>query len=255
MRTTFKCLGIVSLLFAYLFIAAVIQFFPVGARIKRWLAIHTVSIFSRSFLVVLGIRVRVKHRERLQRTGKGRLIISNHVSYIDVLILSSLVPSAFITSVELKNTPLLGTLAKFGGCIFVERRKAAKLKQEIDFIASVLRQNLSVVLFPEGTTSNGDRVMQFKNSLFDAAIAAQAPIVPVCLRYTNINNDRLTPQNRDSIFYYGGTTFFQHAPRLLAQKTVDVVVTPLKLLNIRTHPSRKDLAAATHSVISTAYSG
>jgi 1-acyl-sn-glycerol-3-phosphate acyltransferase len=253
MKITLKSSGIFFLLTSFFFTAAVANLLPVTARIKRRLAIHIVSVFSRFFLVVLGVRIHVKHRERFQSGGKGQLIISNHLTYVDILILSSLAPSAFITSVELKNTPLLGTLAKFGGSIFVERRRAAGLKQEINSVASALKQGFSVVLFPEGTTSNGDRVMQFKNSLFDAAIAAQTTLVPVCLRYIKINDEPLSPDNRDDIFYYGSSTFFQHAPRLLAQKSVDVEVRPLNVIPIRTHHSRKDLAAITHCAISEAY--
>jgi len=255
MRALLKWLGIIPLLLSYLFISAVIHLLPVNRRTKRGYAIRTTSFFSRLMLVLLGVRIHVKHPERLHKRSGVCLIIANHLSYIDVLIVSSLVPSAFITSVELKNTALLGTMARFGGSIFVERRKARDLKKEIESIAFVLDQSFPVALFPEGTTSNGDRVMQFKNSLFDSAVVARADIIPVCLRYTRVNNESLTEQNRDAVFYYGGVAFSKHLPRLLALKSVDVEVIPLRTIKVRAHHSRKDLATMTHNAISTAYHG
>lgn len=253
MRVLLKLTGILLVLLPYLFISAAISILPVNAKRKRCYAMHTSSCFARPILAVLGTRIHLKHPERLKKNSC--LIISNHLSYIDIFVLSSLIPSVFVTSIELKNTGLLGTIAKCAGSIFVERRKATDLKREIDDIAFALGQGFPVVLFPEGTTSNGDRVMQFKKSLFASAVAAQAEVLPVCLRYTRINNARLTPENRDAVFYYGGVTFSAHVPRLLSLKSVDVEVIPLKPIKALSSHSRKDLAAMTHEAISAAYHG
>jgi lyso-ornithine lipid O-acyltransferase len=253
MRILLKYLGVFFLVLSHLVITAAMCLVPVNARIKRNFAIRTTSLVAHLLLIVLGIRVHAKHRERFHEKHNGRLIISNHVSYVDVLVLASLVPAVFITSVELKNTPVLGILANFGGSLFVERRKATGLKKEIGLIASVLAQGFTVVLFPESTTSNGDQVMQFKNSLFDSAIVSQTDLLPVCLRYTKINCEQLKQHNRDTVFYYGGVTFGQHAPRLLSLKSVDVEVRPLKTITVHAHDTRKNLAAAAHKEISDAY--
>ncbi len=205
--------------------------------------------------MLLGVRVRVKHRERLHHAGSVRLIVSNHLSYIDVLVVSSLVPSVFITSVELKNTALLGILARLSGSIFVERRRPSGLKREIEDIVSVLRQGMPVALFPEGTTSNGDRVQPFKNSLFASAVIAQADILPICLRYTGVNGEALTPHNRDKVFYYGGITFLKHFPGVLKLRSIDVECIPLRTIRAQAHHSRKGLAAEIYGVLSAAYHG
>jgi 1-acyl-sn-glycerol-3-phosphate acyltransferase len=254
-RITTKWLGLAPLLLCYLFIAGIASLFPINNKLKRRVAIRITSFHTRLVLLLFGIRIHVKHPERLHAEGGNRLIIANHLSYVDVLVISSLLPSVFITSVELKHTPLLGMVARSAGSIFVERRKATGLKREIESIACVLGQGFPVILFPEGTTSNGDRVMQFKYPLFDAAVAARADIVPLCLRYTRVNNERLTHRNRDAIFYYGGVTFSQHFPRLLALKSIEVEILPLKSIKVRADHSRKDLAALTHEAISDAYHG
>ncbi len=253
MRALLKWLGIAPLLLLFIFISGIIFLLPALPKTKRAIAVRISSYFARIFLFLLGVRVHVKHREHLRKTGAVHLIVSNHLSYVDVLVVSSLIPSVFITSVELKNTALLGTLARLSGCIFVERRKASGLKQEIGLITRVLGQGLPVVLFPEGTTSNGDLVQPFKHSLFDSAIIAHAGISPVCLRYTRVNSERLTAHNRDAVFYYGGTTFFKHFPKLLALKSIDVEIISLKTIKVQAHQTRKNLSALTHNAISAAY--
>jgi 1-acyl-sn-glycerol-3-phosphate acyltransferase len=253
MRRLLKGLGLVPLLLLYLMIAGIICLLPADQTTKRAAAIRTTSGFAHLVLGLFGVRVRVKHRDRLRKTGDARLIVSNHLSYIDVLVISSLFPSVFITSVELKNTALLGTLARLNASLFVERRKPSGLKREIEDIVLVLGQGISVALFPEGTTSNGDHVQPFKNSLFDAAVLARAEILPICLCYNRLNNERLTSDNRDLVFYYGGATFLAHFRRFLSLRSIDVEVVPLK--GIKAHPrqSRKELAADAHTAITRAY--
>jgi 1-acyl-sn-glycerol-3-phosphate acyltransferase len=255
MRILLKGLGILPLFLAYIVLSGAIRLLPLSPKTKRVAAIRMVSGFARIILKLFGVRVHVKHRDRLHKTGSGRLIVSNHLSYIDILVISTLVPSVFITSVELKNTALLGTLARLSGSIFVERRKPSGLKREIEDIAFALGQGLPVVLFPEGTTSNGERVQLFKNSLFDSAVIAQADIEPVCLRYLRANNERITPQNRDNVFYHGGVSFGKHLLRFLSLASVDVEVVPLTAINVSPGRSRKELAAETHEVISESYHG
>jgi 1-acyl-sn-glycerol-3-phosphate acyltransferase len=255
LRATLKLLGALPLLISYLVISAALTVLTPSRRKKRLLLVRNTSLFARVTLKLLGIRVHVKHPELLHKSSGGHLVIANHLSYVDVLVMSSLMPAVFITSVEMKHTLLLGTLAKFGGSMFVERRKASGLKKEIESIAHVLGQGFSVVLFPEGTTSNGERVQPFKNSLFDSAIKAKSDILPFCLRYTKVNNRHITIDSRDSVFYYGGMTFFGHLPRLLALRSVDLEVRPLETISVHAHASRKELAAEAHNVINTTYHG
>ena len=255
MSALFKGLGTALLVLFYVFLSGAIRLLPLRRKTKRAVLLGTVSFFARIVLFLLNVVIRVKHQERLHTTGHARLVVSNHLSYIDVLVLASLVPSSFITSVELKHMLLLGMLARLGGSIFVERRTPSGLKREIGEIASLLGQGVTVVLFPEGTTSNGDRVQPFKNSLFDAAVASRADILPICFRYTRVNNEPLSRENRDAVFYYGGVSFFKHAPSLLALRSIEVEISVLKTIKIHDHHTRKDLAALAHSEISDAYEG
>ncbi len=250
-----KLLGILPLLTTYCLVSGTISILPTGLRLRRLLLIKNCSFFSRIVLVLLGIHLHVRHHERIKSKTTGLLIVSNHVSYVDVLIISSLTPSIFITSVELGRTLFLGLLARLGGSLFVERRKVSGLKKEIASIVGALEDGLPVSLFPEGTTSNGERVQPFKKSLFDAAVSAGTDILPICIRYTKVNRQQITSTSRDSVFYYGETTFFQHLPRLLALRSIDVEVLPLKTISIHKHSTRKGLADQAHEEISRAYQG
>ncbi len=254
MRTLLKALATPLLVMFYISVSCATALFPAPTRIRRSVRIRITSFFAGLALALYGIRVHVRHRERLH-ARHAHLIVANHLSYTDILVIASLRPAVFVTSVELKQTPLLGMLAEMGGSLYVERRKRSGLKQEIAEIAAVLGRGHSVVLFAEGTTSNGDRVLPFKYSLFDAAMASRIDILPLCLRYTAVNGEPLTHHNRDRIFYYGGAAFSRHFPRFLTLASIDVEVLPLTTISVHAHADRKELAAQAYSAISSAYHG
>jgi len=255
MRILLKAITLFLLLILYALAALVIIALPATRAHRLARLTGNVRFFARLGLRMLGVRV---HTRRVKRKGirtrrTNYLIISNHVSYVDVLVIASLMPSVFITSVELKQTFPLGFFAWLGGCLFVERRSRAGLKREIGDIATVLVQGTSVALFPEGTTSSGDTVQPFKNSLITAAITTGTSLLPVCIRYRAANERLVDTANRDSLYYYGRTTFFQHLPRFLALRSVDVECVILKPIAAHQHLSRKDLAARAHQAITAAY--
>lgn len=255
-----KFLKIFSLALPLLLFSAaslVLLALPLGkARTHALLAKNT-SLFSRWVLRILGVQV-IGRRVRwkgIRRKKKNYFVLSNHVSYVDILVLASRMPSVFITSIELKNTFPLGLLARFGGSIFVERRSPAKLKSEIRTIAEALGRGVSVVLFPEGTTSDGETVRPFKSALLTAAMETGADILPVCLRYTRVDDRPLDDKNRDQVFYYGGITFSEHAPRLLSLRSIRVEHFMQRPVATHQYRTRKELAVRAHQLISAAYHG
>lgn len=257
MRTVLKALTVFLLLSLYALIALFLMALPAGSARRRIRLAENASFFAHLGLRALGIRVRVRRRKRkgLRPRRMNYLILANHLSYTDILVVASLMPSVFITSVELKRTFPLGLFAWLGGSLFVERRNPAGLKREIAEIAQVLAAGTSVALFPEGTTSNGETVRPFKNSLITAGIRTGVSLLPVSIRYMKVNGRALDQGNRDSVYYYGGTTFFEHLPRLLRLKTIEVECTVLHPILTHQHHSRKELAARAHGMISAVYHG
>jgi len=196
----------------------------------------------------------VRNHEKISGGGKNYLIVSNHLSYIDIFVISSMMPSIFIASVdEVEDKFPLGTIAKFGGSVFIERRSRASLSEEIEKIAELLRDGLNVVLFPEGTTSNGERVLSFKTPFLTPAIKSNIDILPICIKYSKIDGDPVNDKNRDLVFYYGDMTFFSHFFRVLSIRSIEIEVIGLENIKINPSLSRKEVANLAFDSINIAY--
>jgi 1-acyl-sn-glycerol-3-phosphate acyltransferase len=125
---------------------------------------HIVGIYSKVLTWILGIKI--SHNLNTIDRNKNYFIVSNHLSYIDILLISSVLPTSFVTSVEMKNTPFLGQIIQLAGCLFVERRNKKNIMNEIGDIENALNKGLNVTVFPEATSTNGEQVLKFKRSLF-----------------------------------------------------------------------------------------
>jgi lyso-ornithine lipid O-acyltransferase len=213
----------------------------------------TASWYMGLLLLAFGVRVDYRNIDNLTRNDKNFLIVSNHLSYIDVFIIFSLVPSVFVANSELNEEFLLGRLTAYAGGVFVERRNRTKLSKEIDLISDLLNEGFNVVLFPEGTTSNGNGVLPFKNPFITAAIRSNVDLVPVCVKYRRIDGEDINFTNRDDIYYYGDAKFFDHALRLLSHKTVDAEMFELEKIEVKPEHTRKELSNLAYNIISSAY--
>ncbi len=170
---------------------------------------------------LLGIKVVTFNQHHLRHC---QLNVANHLSYLDVIILGALRPMAFVTSVEIKNTPFLGHLARLAGSLFVERRSRDNLSQEQQEIEKALKAGISVTIFPEATTTNGEEIKMFKRPLFASAIKANVLVAPICLNYQKIDEEKIYQHNRDHLFWYGDMTFFAHFWGVLKLKKIEVKV-------------------------------
>lgn len=177
------------------------------------------------------------------------LVVCNHLGYLDILTMSSIRPSLYITSVEMKNTPFLGLLTEMGGCLYVERRSRANLENEIVGIREALEQGLSVVLYPEGTSTNGDTVLPFKKSLFLAALGTDRKVLPAVINYRSVNGQPLSIYNRDNVFWYGDMTFVVATLRLFLVDEVTVDIEFLNPIPMESVEDRRTVAEAAHAQI------
>lgn len=175
-----------------------------------------------------------------------KLIVANHLSYLDVLIMFAHFPSLFVTSVEIRETFLLGRICKLAGCFFVERRKALRdsetKSRELAEMTRQLNNGFNVFLFPEGTSSDGNTVLPFKSTFFQLAIDSKINVLPVALKYLGENSD-IPP-------WYGNMTFADHLMRLCCEKQI------MARLIIHEDISGEDrfyLSRATHSIIRESY--
>jgi 1-acyl-sn-glycerol-3-phosphate acyltransferase len=217
---------------------------------RRAFLVRWTHHLSPALLSLLGICYSTESPHDLSGVeGRNYLIVSNHLSYIDALILTAAMPTVFVTSVEVKNSPFLGLLARAAGCLFVERRSRASLSNDVDEISEVLQQGFNVVIFPEGTTSPGETVLPFKKSLFESAIRAKASVLPVCLNYRCVDGGPVYATKKDSLFYYGEMEFFPHLWSLLNLDEVWVEVNVLAEIPLTAESTRKELTSVCYSSI------
>ena len=132
---------------------------------------------------VLGLQIKV---EGSPTKTKKALFVANHISYFDIVAIGSIVPGRFLAKQELSTWPVFGILAKLTRTIFISRSSSSALKQ-LQLIAHLLFKSERLILFPEGTSSDGRKVLPFKPSLFEAPIQADAIVQPLTIRYEKIN--------------------------------------------------------------------
>jgi 1-acyl-sn-glycerol-3-phosphate acyltransferase len=135
--------------------------------------------------------------------GPG-LTVSNHLSYLDVLVYGAARPFLFVAKSEVRRWPLLGTLASLGGTIFIDRGHSLQVAQASHRMEEGLRDGVPVLLFAEGTSSDGSSVLPFRSPLFDPAIRAGASVTAAAIRY------RAFDTKEDEVTYWGEMVFFPH---------------------------------------------
>ena len=113
------------------------------------------------------------------------MLAANHVSWLDILAINAVQPARFVAKADVRRWPLLGWLIARGGSLFIERERKRDALRVVHQVAAALRAGDVVALFPEGTTSGGERLLPFHANLLQAALAVGAPIQPVALRYSD----------------------------------------------------------------------
>ena len=250
MKFTIKLFLTSAAILAYIAVSLPLHLFLTGdTRLKAGVNIN--SFFGWLLLRILNIRPVLFNREGLS-LEKNVMIVANHVSYTDVLIVASCIPTLFITSVEVKLSGLPGLISSLGGSLFVERRNRAELKNEIQSVADKLTRGFNVALFAEATSSDGSGVLPFRSAMVESVILAEKKILPLCIRYTAINGAPADRSNLDAVCYYGNMTFFPHLINLLKQKSVKVEVTVLPPIDTKSM-TRKEVSAVAFEVINQQY--
>lgn len=234
----------VSFLSSAALLATIARALPGSPSVRRQRGARFLQSHCRMLLKALNIRCVFENKSGVDiNEHAGCLFLPNHMSYLDTLILCAFMPSIFVTSREIEKTPVLGEITRAAGCIFIERRHRSHILRDIDQIATLLNQGTNVTLFPEGTTSPGDRLLDFKKSLLEAAIRSRCRVLPVTLEYRAVDGARYDSSNRDAIAWYGDMTFFPHLLRFAATRTVDVRLSVMPAVAFRQHGCRKQLAA------------
>ncbi|MFT7668964.1 MAG: 1-acyl-sn-glycerol-3-phosphate acyltransferase [Planctomycetota bacterium] len=150
------------------------------------------------------------------------IMVSNHLSYTDVLVLMSQTDARLLSKSEVASWPLLGRLAKIGGTLFINRKMRADIPRVLEEIKATLSLERGIVIFPEGTSSAGLEVMPFKTSLFQVAAAGDFEVVTAAIRYTTGAGD---PSAQWSVCWWGDMGFGAHLLGLMRLSRVNAQVT------------------------------
>ena len=173
--------------------------------------------WSRQMLRIMGVE-RVVHGE--PPAGGPLLVVSNHMSWLDILVLNAGKPARFVSKSDAKRWPLLGSLITGAGTLYIERGNRRDAMRMVHHMAERLRERDILAIFPEGTTSDGRTLLPFHANLFQAAISANAPILPVALRFI----DSRTGEPHDAPVFVGDTTLLASIWATLCADGVQVVV-------------------------------
>jgi 1-acyl-sn-glycerol-3-phosphate acyltransferase len=160
---------------------------------------------GRGILTSLGIDYRIEGRPPTYG-----LVVSNHLSYLDVLILSAAMPLAFVAKVEIGRWPYFGKAARAGGTIFLDRSSRASAASVADQMVERLKLPIPVLLFPEGTSTDGSEVLPFHPRLIDPATSTGTPITAAAVRYVIDGG----VEERE-LCWYGDTLFLTHLMKAL----------------------------------------
>lgn len=226
-------------------LALCLPMLPAAARTRatrRWF-----RLLLRSF----GIELRVPGEDDLGNhdlgvAGRGALVAANHVSWLDVVALNAVCPVRFLAKREIRSWPIVGRLAASGGTVFVDRERLTELPRTVDTLSEVLRGGGQITVFPEGTTWCGTVGGRWRPAAFQAAIDAEVPVVPVALRYGQLD---LGPST--AVAFVGEMTLVNTLCRTLALRglVIEVDVRPVLSSHGRTRRDLADAAAAAATAV------
>ena len=195
-----------------------------------WPILHRLPMrFHRAFLRLFGIRI----TERGRPPGEvPTLVLSNHVSWLDIPVIGSLHPLSFIAKSEVESWPGVGFLAKLQRTVFIDRQRRKSTAEVNDALAHRLVKGEVMVLFAEGTTGDGNRLLPFRSSLVGAAQAAlvhdsvtSVMLQPLAIAYTRRSGMPVTRRDRPFLAWYGDMELAPHLSEFLLGGAIDVEVT------------------------------
>jgi 1-acyl-sn-glycerol-3-phosphate acyltransferase len=196
-------------------------------------------LYHRAVIKWLDIRLNITGEPVLD---KACLIACNHVSWIDITVLSALAPLSFIAKKEVNSWPGFGTLARLQRTVFIDRDRRQSTGSSRDEMQERLKAGETLVLFAEGTSSDGFRVLPFKSAYFAAAEGVDVVVQPVTLAYRGHWGVPMMRRRRPFYAWYGDMEMGPHLWQALAQGPIEVDVICHKPLTLAEAGNRKALA-------------
>jgi lyso-ornithine lipid O-acyltransferase len=147
------------------------------------------------------------------------LLVSNHLSYLDILLYGAILPCVFVAKQEVRAWPMLGLLAALGGTVFIDRATPASAAAANVRIQQLLAAGIVVLIFPEGTSSDGTTVLRFHPSLFEPAVRTMVPVTAAAIQYSAAPH-----ATEKDLCYYGDISFGPHLLQTLQLPAIHATV-------------------------------
>jgi 1-acyl-sn-glycerol-3-phosphate acyltransferase len=205
------------------------------ALVRRW---------SKKLLRMLRVELRVAGD--LDAPGGNVLVVANHISWLDIFVLNAVQPVRFIAKAELARWPVAGALVRGCGTLFVERSRKRDARRVNHHVAEVLEGGDIVAIFPEGTTTDGTEMLEFKSSLLQPIVEAHGHVQPVAIRYRDADGSHTTTPA-----YVGDDSFMASFWRVCSARSLTVELYAIAPLSAR-EGNRRVLAREAERAIRSA---
>lgn len=182
----------------------------------KWRRLMT-QTWARLLILIMGVRIRSFNRE----PQGAFLLVCNHLSYLDIIVLQSQLDCAFVAKSEVATWPILGLIVRSVGTIFIGRRVGRHIQATLKEIQDTVAHGLGVVLFAEGTSTNGQTVSRFKSSLLETAAREKTPVRYASISYAVLPGEKPA---EESVCWWGDMTFSDHLYRMLQMPSIDANV-------------------------------
>ncbi|OUW04467.1 MAG: hypothetical protein CBD16_02305 [Betaproteobacteria bacterium TMED156] len=207
------------------FITGFLWLFLFGKILNKSTFDKSTKWFAKILLLICELRVSFDTKN-FSKTLNNTLVVSNHVSWIDIFVIHSLgIPGIFIAKSEIKRWPLLGILVENARTIFIDRKKKSSIVDVIKKSRSLLSKGNVIVFFPEGTTSDGSNILPFHTSFFSLYLdSPNTELFPIVIRYKKNN------QNSSPVAYFGEMSFIQSILNTIKANKIEVEVKKINII-------------------------
>ena len=230
-----------TLLLVFSLIECLARFAVRRLHLRRLLTVRERAVWLHESCFRITQRLGIDLATRGTLPSRG-LVVSNHLSHLDILSYGALGPIVFVAKKDVRRWPLLGQLASCGGTVFVDRERSAEAAETARQIEDLLRGDVPVLLFPEGTSSDGTSLLPFKPPLFEAAVRAGCPVTAAAIAYS------ADGVSEGTLAYYGDKVFFPHLHQTLGHRRLSIGVRFADRAEVFLH--RKEAARVTHERVS-----
>jgi 1-acyl-sn-glycerol-3-phosphate acyltransferase len=243
-----------ALLFALHIVAGLATVLVVFPLVRLPTRNRIIRCWARMLVAVCGARLQVDgvplppavRATGIDADGRGRLVLSNHVSWIDVFAIDAALPCRFVAKSEIGRWPLLGALVTRSGTLYIERGRRHAVASMNRAVREHLQAGESVVVFPEGTTTDGSALLPFHSNLLAPAVEIGAPVWPLAIRYTNGGAPT------DAAAFIGEMGLVTSLARILTARDLTVHITVLPPIEVVAHGNRHAVARAAREAIARA---